>query len=606
MRMPSLAARSHLLAFILVCALLIPTAAPARAVGPPERVRVLISFDGRPGAAEEALVRGAGGSSRYTYTIVDAIAASVPEAALAGLRARPRVRLVEPDLPMHAMEVYDIELDNAWGVKRIGAGDVHEKSGNKGHDVSIAIIDSGVDYLHPDLDENYRGGWDFVADDADPMDVYGHGTHVAGTACAEDNDNGTLDGPYGVVGVAPECDLYALRVLNDAGWGNSSELIAALQWAVDHGIQVANLSLGWDQNPGELVAQAFAAAETAGMVIVAAACNNGTRSGRGETVCWPAKYPSVIAVAATDNADRRATFSSTGAEVELAAPGVSVFSTWNDDSSYSDPQPVCRAEENMTACYKFGSGTSMASPHVAGVAALVIAAGIASGDPLTNDEVRQRLIDTATDLGAAGWDPQYGYGLVNAYAAASLTPAVTYSVSGMVMTDDVVSEAIAGATVSIANLSTFTDDNGWYAISGVAAGTYDMAVSAEGYAPQTRFVDVAGDTTENWTLKRQTAQTLTVGGITITEVRRGARVDLLVTVMIQDGDDAGVPGASVSMTLVSAGTALSFAGITGADGEVTFTAKKVAAGTYEATVTGVSCPGYLWDAVLVTKGYTVG
>ena len=311
----------------------------------PERVKVLIAFGRQPGPAEQALVRGMGGSVKYTYHLVPAIAATLPEPAISALVANPHVTRVEPDRQMRAL---DIELDNAWGVTRIGAGTVHD-GGNRGDGVKLAIIDSGINYNHPDLNDNYAGGYDFVQGDGDPMDVYGHGTHVAGTACAEDNDNGDPDGPYGVVGVAPACALYALRVLDDAGFGDASDLIAAMEWAVDNGIQVANLSLGWDLNPGDTVKAAFDNAEAAGLVIVAAACNNGNRPGKGDNVCYPALYDSVIAVAATDASDQRASFSSTGDQVELAAPGVSVFSTWNDDTGYYDPQPCVPHRRRYTS-----------------------------------------------------------------------------------------------------------------------------------------------------------------------------------------------------------------------------------------------------------------
>ena len=382
----------------------------------PERVKVLIAFGRQPGPAEQALVRGMGGSVKYTYHLVPAIAATLPEPAVSALEANPHVTRVEPDRQMRALE---IELNNAWGVTRIGAGTVHN-GGNRGAGVKLAIIDSGINYNHPDLNDNYAGGYDFVQGDEDPMDVYGHGTHVAGTACAEDNDNGVdgETGTFGVVGVAPQCDLYAIRVLDDAGFGDSSDLIAALQWAVDeeNDIQVANLSLGWDLDPGETVRDAFDTAWTdEGLVIVAAACNNGNRPGKGDNVCYPALYDSVIAVAATDDSDQRASFSSTGEQVELAAPGVSVFSTWNDDTGYYAPDPVCHEEEGVTTCYKYGSGTSMASPHVAGTAALILAAN----PDWSNYQVRAQLRATADDLGATGWDPQYGHGLVDAAEAAA-------------------------------------------------------------------------------------------------------------------------------------------------------------------------------------------
>ncbi|MBN1248403.1 MAG: S8 family serine peptidase [Anaerolineae bacterium] len=433
---------------------------------PPDRVPVLIGFRGRPGPAEADLVRRHGGQVKYRYHLVNAIAAALPETAVARLEALPQVTRIEPDLPMHAL---DIELDNAWGVTRIGAGTVHQQLFNRGSGVGIAIIDSGINYDHPDLDDNYAGGVNVLDLGAEPWDVYGHGTHVAGTACAEDNDNGVATGPLGVVGVAPACDLYAVRVLDDNGFGMASDLIYALQWTVEHQIPIANLSLGWDRDPGELVAAAFDNAYAAGLVIVAAACNNGNPPGRGENVCWPGKYPSVIAVAATDGDDQRAGFSSTGTEVELAAPGAAVYSTWNDDTGYADPQPVCGTDENEEyGCYKYGSGTSMASPHVAGLAALIIAAGAgdANGDGcVSNLEVRQRLIDTAEDLGTPGWDAHFGYGLVDALASVeTVTPPEPF-------TDLAVTNIAAPTTVTVGDVVSVE-------VTVTNAGTEDVAAGA--------------------------------------------------------------------------------------------------------------------------------
>ncbi len=372
-----------------------------------QKVDVFINFRNAPGAAEHALVERAGGTVRYNYNIVPAVAASIPETAIQGLLNNPKVTSVELDGAVYAV---DTELDNAWGVKRINSGTVHA-SGNKGTGVKIGIIDSGVNYNHPDLNDVYAGGYDFVQNDNDPMDVYGHGTHVAGTACAEDND-------FGVVGVAPECALYSLRVLNNDGVGSWSATIAAMDWAVANGMQVVNLSLGNSQNPGEIVKAAFDNAEAAGLIIVAAGGNSGTPAGKGSNVIYPAKWESVIAVAATNPNDTRASFSSTGAEIELAAPGVSILSTWNDADSPLNPQPIC--VDNI-CYYKYGSGTSMASPHVAGTAALIITAGVTdtNGNKRINDEVRAIMNSTAEDLGSSGRDPQYGYGLINAAAAIS-------------------------------------------------------------------------------------------------------------------------------------------------------------------------------------------
>ena len=155
----------------------------------PDRLDVLIGFDRPPGAAAENLVRGFGGSIKYTYHLVPAIAANIPETAVAGLLRSQRVIRVELDGQFHAV---DGELDAAWGVKHIGSGIVHT-GGNKGSGVKVAVIDSGIDYTHPDLIANYvEGGYDFVNNDTDPMDDYGHGTHVAGTIAAEDNGSGVV------------------------------------------------------------------------------------------------------------------------------------------------------------------------------------------------------------------------------------------------------------------------------------------------------------------------------------------------------------------------------------------------------------------------------
>ena len=347
--------------------------------------RVFVVFDGE---TDPALVEQLGGRVVYSYHLVPAVAATAPGQVISQLAAHPRVVRVEPDGQVH---INDTELDNAWGVKRIGAGIVHD-SGNKGAGVKVAVIDSGCDYTHSDLDGNYAGGWDFVNDDGDPMDDNDHGTHVSGTVVAEDNG-------VGVVGVAPEADLYCLKVLSSSGGGAWSDIIAALQWAVDNGMQVTNNSYSGGTNPGGTVQAAFDNAAAAGMLHVAAAANTGNPKGKGNNVGYPARFGSVIAVAATDKSDKRARFSSTGDAVELSAPGVNINSTLPGDA-YSG---------------ETWSGTSMASPHVAGVVALAIAAGIA--------DVRTQLQTTADDLGDAGRDPLYGFGLVDAGALAPVAPA---------------------------------------------------------------------------------------------------------------------------------------------------------------------------------------
>ena len=346
------------------------------------RARVLIGFAGRPGDAELATIRGMGGTIRYAYELIPVLAAEVPGAIVAELRRAVGARYVEPDSRVVAT---DAELDATWGVKRIGAGVVHD-TGESGAGVLVAIIDTGIDYNHSEFTDRYDGGYDFVNSDSDPLDDAGHGTHVAGTVAAAD------DG-IGVVGVAPGALLLAYKVLDETGSGFVSDVIAAIGLAIRDGAQVINMSLSGGASESLEIAcqQAYAA----GVVLVASAGNSGNPPGRGDSVGAPAMYPSVIAVSATDSSDERPRWSSTGEAVELAAPGVDILSTYPGGG------------------YATGSGTSMSAPHVAGAVALLIS----QGEVTVPAEVSDKLNSTSEDLGVSGWDPKYGYGLVNVDAA---------------------------------------------------------------------------------------------------------------------------------------------------------------------------------------------
>ena len=206
-----------------------------------------------------------------------------------------------------------------------------------------------------------------------------------------------LNNSLGVVGAGPNIDLYAIKVLNRNGSGFLSDVIEGIQWATANGIKVANMSLGSTSNV-QSFHDAVIAAYNAGVTIVAAAGNS------GGAVSFPAAYPEVIAVSATDINNNLASFSSRGPEIDLAAPGVSILSTYKGTS------------------YATLSGTSMASPHVAGSAALVINSPIGAYDVNLNGkwdpaEVKQKLRDKAVDLGTTGFDNLFGWGLVNAFSA---------------------------------------------------------------------------------------------------------------------------------------------------------------------------------------------
>lgn len=478
----------------LVAAVLV-AAAPAAAE---DTSRFFVTFKGAPTAADEALLAHAGGELVYRYTIVPALAVRLSAAGAEALSRNPRVLRVEADARAYAV---DAELDAAWGVKHIGAGPVHD-AGNKGAGVRVAVIDTGIDGAHPDL--AVAGGYNFVAGNGNWADDNGHGTHVAGTIAARDNG-------AGVVGVAPSATLFALKVLDASGGGNFTDIVAALDWCVRNNIQVTNNSYGSSMDPGVTVHDAFDAAAAAGVLHIAAAGNSGTRTGKGDNIGYPANYVSVAAVAAVDASDARASFSSTGAAAELSAPGVGIYSTWPGGG------------------YQTLNGTSMASPHAAGAAALVWASGVtdANGDGHLNDEVRARLVETAHDLGAGGWDPQYGYGLVDLAAAITGTattppPATTGALHVAVSTDKpayvngetaritaVVSDAngarVAGATVTFVLVTANGKSRSAVGTSGgdgtvVATykaspkrdgvGTYQVTASAQ----KTGYTDGSGET----------------------------------------------------------------------------------------------------------------
>lgn len=382
-------------------------AAPGGGAAGGGEARYLVGFKQAVRAQDAGLLRSANAQVYRRFRLVPAVAARMSPQAAARLAANPRVAYVEPDI-----KVYALAQEVPWGVSRIGAPFVHG-IGNTGAGVKVAIIDTGIDYTHPDLAANYAGGYDFVNDDSDPMDDQGHGTHCAGTVAAVDNSEGVL-------GVAPDASLYALKMLDASGEGSLSDGILAIEWCVDNGIDVASMSWGASDEPiSETLRDACASAYASGVVLVAAAGNDGPGA---DTVNQPARFDSVIAVAATDETDSWAWFSSTGPAVELAAPGVGVLSTWPGGG------------------YESYEGTSMACPHVSGVAALVIASGI-SGPAA----VRQRMQQTAQDLGAPGWDEYFGYGLVRAdWAAGGFDVVVTGINPNFGSNDEVVSATISG------------------------------------------------------------------------------------------------------------------------------------------------------------------
>ncbi|WP_247002572.1 S8 family serine peptidase [Halosolutus gelatinilyticus] len=307
-----------------------------------------------------------------------AIAGRFPDAAIEALRDHPSVRYVERNGRMQA-----IQQQSSDSVDRVEADDAIE-SGETGDGVSVAILDTGVDPQHETLAGNLGDGY-AAADAACSTSCggwFGGGGNGIGSCLEEwddDNDHGThnagivgaADNGVGVRGVAPDATLHPVKVLGCDASGTYDDVAAGIKWSADQGHDVQNISLGAHTDTN-VVRDAVQYAAERGVVMVAAAGNGGPCS---DCVTYPAAYDEVIAVTAIDQNDRLADFSATGPEVDLVAPGVGIRSTVPRDD-YADY-----------------SGTSMASPHVAGAAATLLGAGYDS------DEVRSRLKAAADDLG---------------------------------------------------------------------------------------------------------------------------------------------------------------------------------------------------------------
>jgi len=496
----------------LVLALMVGLLGPAGvAAAPPEKEGFLIGFHEPPGPAEQALVRGFGGEIYWQFSIVNAVAAHMSPRAADALARSPGVAYVEPDGRMYALQQIV-----PWGIDRVFGDEQYSFptwGASKGQGIGVAVLDTGISN-HPDL--VVVGGRRFytrglrLVEDGKYEDGHGHGTHVAGTIAA-------LDNGLGVVGVAPRVSLYAVKVLEDSGSGSISAIAAGIDWAVQNGIPIINMSLG-SSTSSQTLENACDNAYAAGHLVVSSAGNEGNADGTGDNVGYPAKYDSVIAVAASSSNDERASFSSTGPAVELIAPGDYILSTipWTDEATltvegvsyWGDPIENAartsasgvtaalvdggRATSTNTAWsgkvvlvergdisfydkvmnvqnsggvaaviynnepggfygtlgnakssipaislsqedgqwlvankleaagtvvsfydpntpgYASWGGTSMASPHVAGVAALVWAAN----PDLTNVQIREILQETAEDLELDEWEQ--GHGLVRA------------------------------------------------------------------------------------------------------------------------------------------------------------------------------------------------
>lgn len=393
--------RLALLAALVLCALVLPLAAPisANADGSDAgRLVVLWRTPHQSALGFSAAARELHGSNQRRSVVV--ARAGQSRALAAQLRADPDVLAVVPDAvvtadgwpsaapndPYYAGNQADLGVmgvPSAWGTTTGSSS------------VIVAVLDTGMYVAHVDLDGiNVVSPRNEIMDTTDVADGHGHGTHVIGEIAAE-TDNGV-----GVAGIAPGVSIMPIKVLSDSGSGWFSDILDGIDWARTHGATVISMSLGGQLDPSTVASYqpVVDAAYAAGITIVAAAGNNGNG-----TVSYPGAFNHVLSIAATDNADERAWFSNANATVDLAAPGVGIMSTYKDGG------------------YVSMSGTSMSTPHVAAVAALVRSAHPAE----SVDQVEQALRSTAVDLGSAGRDDIFGSGRVNAAAAVAWTPGST-------------------------------------------------------------------------------------------------------------------------------------------------------------------------------------
>ncbi len=351
-------------------------------------------------ADQDALLRNFGALKIKRLNLINSQAVHLPPGAEKRLKRKNEILRIDEDLVITAVSKKrkgkgkhkpkpppQPPEELPWGIQRIYADLIWEVT--TGSMVKVAILDTGIDLDHPDLWRNIKGGINTIKPRKSADDDNGHGTHLAGTVAAIDND-------IGVIGVGPDIYLYAVKVLDKKGEGWLSDLIDALDWCIDNKIQVVNMSFG-SLEGNESFHEAIIRAHQAGITMVASAGNNGEDGGLIE---YPASYPETIAVSAVDEYDNFASFSSYGLEVDLTAPGVNILSTYRN------------------GFYATMYGTSMSAAHVTGTVALILTTSPRRRYDMDRDriwdpnEIRERLIDTAEDLGLS-YEHQ-GAGLVRA------------------------------------------------------------------------------------------------------------------------------------------------------------------------------------------------
>ncbi|KMY51918.1 S8 family peptidase [Peribacillus loiseleuriae] len=340
--------------------------------------RVIVGFHHE---IDLSILEGIPFEMHHQYDEIKAISITIPYSSLVLLKENPKVAWVERDQIVKTNgQVVD------WGHEPVGVAQ-SRKAYFTGEGVKVAVIDTGISMNHPDL--AIAGGVTFVENTTSYNDDNGHGTHVAGIIGAKDND-------IGVVGVAPDAELYAIKVLAKDGEGNQTDVIAGIEWAIQHDIDIINLSI---TSPIDSITlrKVLERADEQGIIVTAASGNeeNGIRQPIGSDIMFPARYPTVIAVGSINKQLHKSAFSYFGPSLDYTAPGEDIYSTY-----------IIEGEQKTG--YTSMSGTSMATPYVTGTIALYKQAY----PTLTMHQLKKAMQQKAIDLGEKGKDPYYGYGLI--------------------------------------------------------------------------------------------------------------------------------------------------------------------------------------------------
>lgn len=523
----------------LVCALVVMTLATDRSALAQERLllpdrhvagRILVQpRPGLPLSELDKILKAQGGHRTQEIKQIGVHIVELPPEANAvavvrALRKNRNLKFAELDGAVRP-QLYpdDPKYPSAWHLPKIGAPTAWD--GSQGAGITIAIIDTGVDPTHPDLQAHLVPGWNFYDNNSDASDVYGHGTAVAGIAAAVGNNG------VGVASVGLQSRIMPMRVTDTAGNGFFSLIAAAITAAADNGARVANASFLGLSLSSTVDSAAQYMRSKGGVVVTSAGNTGGLRTDPPRS--------SLTVVASTDINDAHASSSSWGDYVDVAAPGVSIVTTTRGGG------------------YGYASGTSAASPVAAGVYALMMSAN-PDLDPSTLDNI---LFSTALDLGSSGWDQQFGNGRVQAAEAvqtamqtaggdtqaptvAISSPGDGQAISGLVPVDVTAGDNIGVARVELyANGTLYaTDTTGPYGFS------LDASKYSDGSLPlEARAYDAAGNSTNSATVTVTVVDDTTPPSVTITSPQAGSTVNGKVSINVSASDDKRV--AKIALTI---------------------------------------------------------